>query len=191
MSATDCRLVNIYRTPVYQKRVMNSDNYTSIPHARSSSPNPTPRAPGRRHSTPPANAVRFVEVKSPQSNPVIKHYYPNIRSTRVLREHNSTSDSVKSLTRPVSLVTRRHQEERVVRITTPTSVSSITDIILPIAKKNRSTILDTPSPSVPQIQFNKRSITIKNRDKAYSLDLERNGFLSNEDSYDMSLKNDV
>jgi hypothetical protein len=185
MSTTDSRPLYIYRTPVYQKRVVGPDNYISVPHARSPSPNPTALVPRRRHSTPPATAVRFVEVKSPHSNTVIKRYYPNIRSTRVFREQNSTSDSAKSPSRPISLVTRRHQEERVVRIaTTPTSVGSITDIILPVAKKNRSTILDTPSPSVPQIQS-------KKRDKAISLDIERDGFVLNEDPYDVSLPNDV
>ena len=136
MSTTDCRPLYVYRTPIYQKRLINHDNHISIPHARSPSPNPVSFTSRRRHSTPPATAVRFLEVKLPQSNTVVKYYYPNIRSTRVIREQNSASDAVKSPSRPVSLVTRRHQEERAGRIaTTPTSLNSFTDVILPLAKK--------------------------------------------------------
>ncbi|CAF0908328.1 unnamed protein product [Rotaria sp. Silwood1] len=195
MATTDCRPSNIYRIPVYQKRVTGLENYISIPYSRPPSPITTVLVSRRRHSTPPASTLRFVEVKSPSSNTVIKHYYPPVRTTRIIREPGSISDSIKSTPCSASLVQRRFQDERTVyTATAPTSLSSITDIILPVAKKNRNTIIDTPNHIVSDIQtVNHDSSTkkqLKKREQLMPLDLVCDVFLSEEDDREDSTMQD-
>jgi len=192
MSATDCRTLHVYRLPVYKKRVIGIDNYISSPRARSPSPNKSVLVSRRRHSTPSALTKRSVDVNSPPSNTIVKYYHHYIRPTCMNKDQNSLSDSVKSPSRPISLVKLRHQEERVVRIvTTPTSINSFTDIILPIAKKNRNTIIETPSSSASEAQSINRGTPAAKRGKATSVDLERDVFASDEDSHEKSLRDDV
>ncbi|CAF1325397.1 unnamed protein product [Rotaria sordida] len=187
MATTDCRPSNIYRIPVHQKRITGLENYISIPYTRPPSPITNVYVSRRRHSTPPAATLRFVEVKSPASNTVIKHYYPIARPTRIIRDQSSTSDLVRSTPCSASLIKRRFQDERTGHtVTTPTSVSSITDIILPAAKKNRNAIVDTPHNIVSDIQsLNHDSSTkkqLRKREPTISLNVGRDIFISDEDS---------
>lgn len=182
MSATDCRTLHVYRLPVYQKRVIANENYTSNTHNRS----PSPNISGRRHSTPPVVTKPTVDINSPPPNPVIKYYHA--RPTSVNREQNPIIDSTKPPTRPVSLVKLRHQEERVVRlVTTPTSINSFTDIILPIAKKNRSTIVETSNSITSGIDQKSK----QKKRPIISLNLEHDIFSSDEDSYEKSKRDNV
>jgi hypothetical protein len=192
MSATDYRTLHVYRLPVYQKRVIGIDNYISNARARSPSPNRSVIVSGRRHSTPPASTKQIVDVNSPPPpNTFIKfyHHHHYTRPTCLNKDQNAISESVKSPPRPISLVKLRHQEERVVRVvTTPTSINSFTDIILPIAKKNCNTIVETPSSIGSEIQSINRNTK---RGKGISPDFERDFIESDEDSTENSARDDV
>jgi hypothetical protein len=194
MSATDYRTLHVYRLPVYQKRVVGIDNCISNARARSPSPNRSVIVSGRRHSTPQASTKRIVDVSSPPSNTFIKfyHHHHYTRPTCLNKDQNVISESVKSPPRPISLVKLRHQEERVVRVvTTPTSINSFTDIILPIAKKNCNTIVETPSSIGSEIQSIHRNTSSRKRGKGISPDSDRDFIESDEDSTENSTRDDV
>jgi hypothetical protein len=186
MSATDFQLLHVNRKSVYQKRFVGVDNTISMPHVHSPLPKRSVLLSRRRHSTPQAATVRYVAIKSPQSNGVVKHYYVNAKSVRSTKDQGSKPDSVGSPPRPVSLVKPRNQDERVVRLaTTPTSMTSTTDIFLPIAKKNRTTIVETPSSvgsdfqSVNHSVFKKKQY--KKRERKFSFDIGRDAFFGSDD----------
>jgi len=162
MSTTDCRTLHIYRVPVHQKRTLALENYASISPLRLPSPNRVKFASGRRHSTPQTSAKLNSIDFQPQSHITNK-------------DSNLSSDAAKPPSRPVSLVKLRPSEERLTRlVTTPTSIHSFTDVILPIAKKNRNTFIETSNPIPSDTQFK--------RTKATSNDLETRTIVSSEDN---------
>ena len=188
MTMNDYRLSHIYRTPIYQKRIINPENYVSSSlFILSSSPNRTAFVTRRHYSTPVISTLRFIEVKSPTSNKVIKLYYPHVGLAHLIRDQSSISDSAKSMSLSTSLVKRRYQEERIAYMTrTPTSICSDADIILPVAKKNRNTIIETSCPIVSDVQSSSQDITTrklwKERERAMSFDFEDDIPISNKDS---------
>ncbi len=193
MSTMEYRTLHVYRLPIYQKRTMGIDNHISSPNARSPSPNRPVRGFRRRHSTPPAFVKHIIDTHSPPSNTFMKYYYPPTRPLCKNKEQNPlSSDSIKSPPRPTSLVKLRRQEERGVRmVTTPTSITSVPDIVLPVAKKNRNTIVETPCSVASDTQSMNRNILTAKRRKRFSLDLEQGVSFSDDDSHEKSSRDDV
>ncbi|CAF1065465.1 unnamed protein product [Rotaria sordida] len=194
-STNDNRALHVYRLPVYQKHTRGYDNHISIPYVRSPSPDSKIYISRRRQSTPSTSTVRIVEVKSPQPTAYIKRYYPHTRTTRTIRERSplsTESESVSSVSSPlppVSLVKRRQQEPRVVRIaTSSTNTSSNNDLIVPVAKKNRRILADAPVAIVSETPLVHRGTSPrkqwKKREKNIPLDLERDVYISDEDYYE-------
>jgi hypothetical protein len=190
MSATDCRTLHIYRLPVYQKRITGIDNYIVDRHVRSPSPVFTSK---RRHSTPPVPTKRFIDINSPPSKKIIKNYHHHTRAICANKEQKSPSAPIKSPPRPISLIKERHQDERATRtVTTPTSVQSFTDIILPKARRNRNVFVETPSSIASESQSISRNTSTTKRGRLASLiDVENDGFQSDDDSHDKSIRDDV
>ncbi|CAF3552363.1 unnamed protein product [Rotaria socialis] len=190
MPTTDTRQMHIYRKPVHQKRVICTDHHMPALHTRSPSPKRSRLASRRRHSTPPALTLRVFECKSPSSNRVAKYYYPNnIRHARVSGESSSISGSFRSIPSSNPLAKRRFQDERTGYVsTTPSSITSITDIVLPIAKKNRATIVNIPSHIKSSIQpMSRESSTKKQREPPKSLTSGSHAFILNEETSEYSL----
>ncbi|CAF4280852.1 unnamed protein product [Rotaria magnacalcarata] len=198
MSATstnsaDSRALRVYRVPAYQKRTRDYDHHASIPRVRSPAPDSRVYV-SRRQSSPRTSTVRIVEVKSPPFTTYMKRFYPHPRTTRVIREQNPLStdtDSTSPISTPppISLVKRRRQEPRVVRIaTTSTNASSNSDLIVPVAKKYRRTIGETPVTIVSETPLVNRGTSPrkhwKKREKPIPLDLERDVYISDEDYYE-------
>ncbi|CAF0914579.1 unnamed protein product [Adineta steineri] len=145
MSTIDSQLLHVHRKPIYQKRPPIADNHTSVTRAHSPSPRKTVFTSRRRHSTPQASTIRVVELKSPQTNAMVKHYYLNTRATRALKEQNPKSDLIKCPPRPITLMKPRYQDERTIRLpATPTSINSSTDFFLSTPRINRSLMAETP-----------------------------------------------
>ncbi len=189
MSTTDCRTVNFYRLPIYQRRGLGIENYPLNSHTRSPSPNRSVFASRRRHSTPPVPTKYLIDVNSSSSN---KYYHSYPKRGCVNKEQNSVLESLKSPSRPIPFIKFRHQEERGVRlVTTPTSIKSFTDILLPAAKKNRNTIVETSTSSPSEIQSITQSVSSMKRGKGVPLNLEYDVSLSNEDSHDKSSQDNV
>jgi hypothetical protein len=190
MSASSNSKMDSRSLQIHQKRSAGTDNYISIPVTRSPSPNRAVLVSSRRHSTPSTSTIRFVEFKSPQSNTVIKYYFPHTRTTRAIREEtllSNTLDVVKSPPRPISLLKRRHEDERLIRIaTTPTGPTPNNDIIIPTAKKSRHTIIETPvnRDTVARNQWKKRETVIP-------LDLERDISEFTDDDYEETYRDRV
>jgi hypothetical protein len=190
MSGTDSRPLNFYRLPVYQKqRVIGIENHQTNFHNRSPSPNRSIFASRRRHSTPPGAAKYFVDLNSPKPNQLIKYYHSYPRRGCAPNEHSPISESP---SRPIPFIKFRHQEERGVRIvTTPTSIKSFTDVLLPLAKKNRNAIIETSATNLTEIQSISQSQSSAKRGRKASLNPERDVFLSNEETHDGTLPDDV
>ena len=193
MSNTDYRTLNIYRSPIYQKRVLGIDTHPSNSHLRSTSPKRSVLASRRRrHSTPPASNKHSVDVNTSPTSTFLKYYHSHPRAACLRKEVYSPTNSVKRPARPISLAKLRHQEERAIWIvTTPTSVKSFTDVVLPIAKKNRNIIVETPSSLPAEIQSNNRSISTAKRGQTISLNLERDLSVSSVNLYDQPLRDSV
>ncbi|CAF3802341.1 unnamed protein product [Rotaria magnacalcarata] len=190
MPTTDTRQMHIYRKPVHQKRAICTDHHMLALHTGSPSPKRSRLVSRRRHSTPPASTLRVSDCKSSSSNRVAKYYYPNnTRHTRINGESISISDSFRSIPSSNPLAKRRFQDERTGYIsTTPSSIASITDIVLPIAKKNRSTIVDIPSHIKFSIQpMNRESSTTIQRDSSKSLTPGSHVFISDGETSECSL----
>jgi hypothetical protein len=200
-STIDSRALRVYRIPVYQKRTRGYDDRESMPYVRSPSPDEKILVARRRPSTPSASTVRIVEVKSPPSTTYLKRYYPHTRTTRVIREQSplsTTSDSASSISTPppVSLVKRRQQEQRIVRIaTTSTSTGSNADLIVPITRKNRRAFVETPVAIVSETPLVNRGTSPrkqwKKKEKNIPLDLERDVYVSDEDYYEEAFPDGV
>ena len=190
MSGTDCRTLNFYRLPVYQKqRVHGIENHQTNSHNRSPSPNRSIFASRRRHSTPPGTAKYLVDVNPPPSNQLIKYYHSYPRRGCATNEHNSILESP---SRPIPFIKLRHQEERGVRIvTTPTSTKSFTDVFLPVAKKNRNTIIETSTTNPTEIQSISQIQSSAKRGRRASLNLEHDVFLSEEETRVRTFSDDV
>jgi hypothetical protein len=203
-STADSRPLHVYRMPVYRKHANTDREYVSIPHVRSPSPEATVLVSRRRHSPPTASTVRIVEVQpssSPQPTTIIKRYYPP--TTRIIRQQRAFSTpppsaSTLSFTSPppISMVKRRRQEQRLVRIaTTPTSGSSNADFFVPITKKSRRMISDTPLAIVSETPLVNRGTSPrkqwKKRGKTIPLDLERDVYISDEDYYEEAFQDGV
>lgn len=195
-TTTDSRPLHIYRKPIYPKRIISPENYISMPHTRCPSPKIPAPPSRRRHSTPPASALRFLEDLSPSSNKCLKYYYPNVKPTRVTRESSTISDPIKSRPTSIPLIKQRHQDKHNGYMpTTPSSMTSIPDVILPATKKNRSAIIHISS----QIKSDNQSDHYKPSNKrqwkkceqSKSLDLDRHAFISNDDSSEYSSGNYV
>lgn len=196
---TDPRALRVYRMPAYhQRRSRGYDNRISIPDVRSPSPDEKILVARRRQSTPSTSTVRIVEV---QSSPYAKRYYPHTRTTRVIREQSplsTTSDSASTISSPtpISIVKRRPQEQRIVRIaTTSTSTSSNTDVIVPITRKKRRAFVETPVAIVSETPLVNRGTSPrkqwKKREKTVPLDLDRDVYVSDEDYYEEAFPDGV
>jgi hypothetical protein len=200
-STNDSRALHVYRIPVYPKRTRGYDDHVSIPHVRSPSPDEKILVARRRPSTPSTSNVRIVEVKSPPETTYMKHYYPHTRTTRVIREQSplsTTSDSASSISTPppMSIVKRRPQEQRIVRIaTTSTSTGSNNDVLVPIRKKQRRALVETPVAIVSETPLVNRGTSPrkqwKKREKTIPLDLDRDVYVSDEDYYEEAFPDGV
>ncbi|UJR27114.1 hypothetical protein I4U23_008413 [Adineta vaga] len=188
MWTTDSQLLHVPRRPIVRKPHFINDNHVSISRIHSPSSRKTMLTSRRRHSTPQVSTLRFVESKSPQLHPITKQYYLNTRAIRTIhKEQSLKSDLFKSPPRPATLVKPRHPDDRTTRLpTTPTSLCFNNDIFLPMAKKNRSTIVETPSPAASdfltgnQNAFSKRQWN--RREKAISLDFDTDLFKPDDES---------
>ena len=195
MSASDCRTLNIYRVPMYQKRTSVVNNPLPSPHTRSpsSSPNRSVLSSARRHSTPPGATNHFVNIRTSPSNTSVRYHHSQPRTILTNQEKKLISnESIKSSPshQPISLGKRRHQDERFIRIvTTPTSVKSFTDIVLPMAKKNRNNIVEITSSSNPSDMYQSTNRNL--RGLMTTVNLESEICVSNEDSDDKSLQETV
>ncbi|CAF0913964.1 unnamed protein product [Adineta steineri] len=187
MSTIDSQLLHVHRKPIYQKRPPIADNHTSVSRAHSPSPRKTVFTSRRRHSTPQASTIRIVELKSPQANAMVKHYYLNTRATRALKEQNPKSDLIKCPPRPITLMKPRYQDERTFRLpATPTSINSSTDFFLSTPRINRSLMAETPSSIASELQSINQSISTKRqwhkRQKSFSFDFGSQVFMSDDES---------
>ena len=184
MTTNDCRMLHLYRVPIYQKRTHVLNNSLPSPHTCSPSPS-------RRHSTPPVATKYLVDVHSSPSSTFVKYYPSSLRATPMNKEQNLLAKESNTLSSPkaMSLVKRRQQDERLIRVvTTPTSIKSFTDIVLPIAKKNRNTIVETTSSSNPSdIQSSNRNL----RRPMKIVNLESEICISDEDLDEPSLQDNV
>ena len=183
MLTTDSQLLHVPQKSTNRKRNFTADNHVSISRAHSPSSKKSVLISRRRHSTPQVSTLRFVELKSPQSHPFVKQYYVNTRTTRTIHK----DPNVKSPPRPATLVKPRHPDERTTRLLPiPTSLCLNNDIFLPVAKKNRSTIVETPSPAKCDLQtINYSEVGNKRwnrREKAFSLDFGSDVYRSDEES---------
>jgi hypothetical protein len=191
---TDSRALHVYRIPVYQRR----NERVSIPHVRSPSPDSPIYVSRRRQSTPPKSSVRIVEMNSPHQKTYVRRVYPHKRTTRVIREQSPlsiTGDS-DSTPPPVSLVKRKHHDQRVVRLaTTSTSTGSTNDVIVPVAKRNRRGVVETPVAIVSETPLVTRGTSPrkqwKKREKTIPLDLDRDVYVSDEDYYEEAFPDGV
>ena len=184
---SDSRAVRAYRMPIY-------------PYVRSPSPEEKIIIPRRRQSSPSTSNVRIVEVQSPETRTrtYVKRYYPH---TRVIREQSplsTTSDSTSSVSspQPVSIVKRRPQEQRVVRLATAsTSASSNNDVIVPVRSKPRRAMVETPVAIVSETPLVNRGTSPrkqwKKREKTVPLDLDRDVYVSDEDYYEEAFPDGV
>jgi hypothetical protein len=183
--------------PAYSKRDRSYDDRVSIPYVRSPSPESTIIVSRGRASTPPSSSVRIVEVASPESTTYVKRYYPHKRPARIIRERSplssTTTETSSSLTSPppLALVPRR-----VVRLpTASTSASSNTDVIVPIARRTRRTMFETPVAIVSETPLVNRGTSPrkiwKKRDKPIPLDLDRDVYISDEDYYEEAFPDGV
>ena len=196
-STNESGAMHVYRIPVYQKR----NERLSIPHVRSPSPESKILVTRRRQSSPPASTVRIVELKSPKPKTYVKRFYPHTRTTRVIREQSplsTTNDSASSVSSPlpISLVKRHQPERRVVRMTTAsTSTGSNNEVIVPITRKNRRKLGDTPVAIVSETPLVTRGTSPrkqwKKREKAIPLDLDRDVYISDEDYYEEAFPDGV
>ncbi|CAF1337300.1 unnamed protein product [Adineta ricciae] len=188
MLTTDPQLLHVPQQSANRKRNFTADNHVSVSRAHSPSSKKSVLISRRRHSTPQVSTLRFVELKSPQSHPFVKQYYVNARTTRTMhKDPNGKSDLIRSPPRPATLVKPRYPDERTARLLPiPTSLCLNNDIFLPVAKKNRSTIVETPSPATCDLQtINYSEVSKKRwnkREKAFSVDLDSDVFRSNEES---------
>lgn len=193
MSTSDCRTLHIYRVPMHQKRTSVVNNPLPSPHSRSPSPNRSVLPSARRHSTPPGAANHFVDIHSSPTNTLVRYYQSQARTAITNQEKKLISnESIKSSPsqQPISLAKRRHQDERFVRVvTTPTSVKSFADIVLPIARKNRNNIVETTSSSNPSDMHQATNRNL--RGLMTTVNLESEICVSNEDSDDKSLQETV
>lgn len=181
----DCRMLHIYRVPMYQKRPSVVNNPPPSSHSRSPSPNRYVLPSARRHSTPPGVTNQFVDVQSSPTDALVRYYHSQPR-TMIANESIKSSPSQP----PVSLVKRRHQDERLIRVvTTPTSPKSFTDIVLPMAKKNRNNIVETTSSSNPSEIHQSTNRNLRGLMTTVNLDSEIG--LSNENSEEKSLQETV
>lgn len=192
-SSADSRALRVYQVPLYQRRNRYNHNHISIPHVRSPSPNPKIYISRRRSSTPPKSTVRIVEVRSPpQPTAYVKHYYPDRRTTRIIREQSPLSTDTDS----TSSIQPRVQEPRFVRIaTTSTNTSSNTDVLVPIAKRTYRPMGETPVAIVSETPLVNRGTSPrkqwKKREKTIPLDLERDVYISDEDYYEEAFTDGV
>jgi hypothetical protein len=194
---TDSRALHVYRIPVYPRR----NERASVPHVRSPSPDSQVYVSRRRRSTPPRSNVRIVEMKSPHPKTYMKRVYPHKRTTRVIREQSplsTTADSASSIASPppVSLVKRRQHDKRVVRLaTTSTNTGANNDVIVPVARKNRRALVETPVAFVSETPLVTRGTSPrkqwKRRDKTVPLDLDRDVYVSDEDYYEEAFPDGV
>lgn len=181
---SDSRAVRAYRMPVY-------------PYVESPSPDEKIIIPRRRRlSSPSTSNVRIVEVQSPPAKSYVKRYYPH---TRVIREQSplsTASDSTISSPQPVSIMKRRPQEQRIVRLaTTSTSASSNTDVIVPIRSRPRRAVVETPVAIVSETPLVNRGTSPrkqwKKREKTVPLDLDRDVYVSDDDYYEEAFPDGV
>jgi hypothetical protein len=200
-TTNDSQALRVYRVPVYQKRNRGYDDRVSIPHVRSPSPDEKILVARRRPSTPSTSNVRIVEVKSPPETTYMKRYYPHTRTTRIIREQSplsTTSESASSVYTPppLSIVKRRPQEQRVVRLATNSaSTGSNNDVIVPIRKKQRRAFVETPVAIVSETPLVNRGTSPrkqwKKREKTIPLDLDRDVYVSDEDYYEEAFPDGV
>jgi hypothetical protein len=185
-STTDSRALHVYRIPVYQKR--------TVPYVRSPSSDEKIFVSRRRQSSPGTSNVRIVELKSPQPKTYVKRYYPQTRTTRIIREQSplsTTNDSASSISTPppVPLV-----KKRVVRIGT-TSTSAGSDVIVPVTKKKSRTFAQTPVAIVSETPLVTRGTSPrkqwKKREQTIPLDLDRDVYISDEDYYEEAFPDGV
>ena len=184
---SDSRAIRAYRMPIY-------------PYVQSPSPEEKIIVPRRRRrlSSPSMSNVRIVEVQSPQTKSYVKRYYPN---TRVIREQSplsTTSDSTSTISspQPISIIKRRPQEQRIVRIaTTSTSASSNNEVIVPIRPRPRRAMVETPVAIVSETPLVNRGTSPrkqwKKREKTVPLDLDRDVYVSDEDYYEEAFPDGV
>jgi hypothetical protein len=176
--------LNFYRLPIYQKRVHGIENHLPNSRTRSPSPNRSIFASRRRHSTPLVAPKYLIDINSPPPNRLIKYYHSYPRRGCATREQNSILESP---SRPIPFVKFRHQEERIVRLVpTPTSVKSFNDIMLPVAKKNRNTIVENLTSIPSDIQSINHSLSSMKRGQKTS-----SNSVSNADSHDKSFSDNV
>lgn len=163
--------------PAYSKRDRIYDDRVSIPYVRS-----------------PSSSIRIVEVASPESTTYVKRYYPHKRPTRVIREQSplsSITTETSSSPPPLALVPRR-----IVRLpTASTSASSNTDVLVPMTRRTRRTLMDTPVAIVSETPLVNRGTSPrkiwKKRDKPIPLDLDRDVYISDEDYYEEAFPDGV
>lgn len=186
-----------------QKRSSKYDDRLATPVIRLSSPDSRMIVARRRTLTPPSSSVRIVEVQSPESATYVKRIYPQRRTTRIIREQSplstTTSDSSSTITSsstPPTTVTIVPRREQFVRLaTTSTSTSSNGDRRIPVARKTRRTLVETPVAIVSETPLVNRGTSPrkqwKKREKPVPLDVDRDVYVSDEDYYEEAFPDGV